>query len=130
LESPAPDTGEGSTPPRAEAGCEICRVQAVQFQSEPSLGEGQALTEAAGSGFTSVVDLLIRNGADVNMAFADGRTPLCCAVESGHSDVVALLIALGANVNAEANGRTALKVARKRGNQGIIDLLLEHGARG
>jgi ankyrin repeat protein len=88
-----------------------------------------ALTYAAEKGYVSVVDLLIRNGADVNLAFPDGRTPLYCAAQSGHSDVVALLIAHGANVNAEAKGRTALQAARKRGNQGIIDLLLEHGAK-
>jgi ankyrin repeat protein len=75
-----------------------------------------------------VVDLLVRNGADVNLAFADGRTPLYLAAERGNADVAQLLIAHGANVNAEAKGRTALKAARKRGNLGIIGLLLAHGA--
>jgi len=88
-----------------------------------------ALSEAAREGFTSVVDLLIRNGADVNLAFADGRTPLYCAAKNGHSDIVALLIAHGVNVNAEAKGRTALQAARKSGNQNIVNLLMAHGAR-
>lgn len=88
-----------------------------------------ALSEAARQGFTSVVDLLVRNGEDLNLAFADGRTPLYLSADRGHADVVKLLIAHGANVNAEAKGRTALKAARKRGDQEIIDLLLAHGAR-
>jgi ankyrin repeat protein len=87
-----------------------------------------ALSEAAREGFTSVVDLLVRNGADVNLAFADGRTPLYLAAERGDADVVALLIAHGANVNAEAKGRTALQAAMKSRDEETIVLLLKHGA--
>ena len=87
-----------------------------------------ALQQAAEFGFTSVVDLLIRNGANVNMAFADGRTPLYWAARNGHRDVVALLIEHRANVNAEAKGRTALQAARESGHNGIIEMLLAHGA--
>ncbi len=87
-----------------------------------------ALQQAAESGYTAVVDLLIRNGANVNDAFADGRTLLYWAARNGHRDVVALLIAHGANVNAEAMGRTALQAARKYGNKEIVDMLLAHGA--
>lgn len=88
-----------------------------------------ALTEAAENGFTSIADLLIRNGADVNMVFADGRTPLYWAAKNGHADIVALLIANGANVNAEAKGRTALKAALQSRDEETIALLLQHGAK-
>lgn len=88
-----------------------------------------ALQQAAESGHASVVELLLRSGADVNKGFVDGRTPLYWAAKNGHGDVVASLIAHGANVNAEAKGRTALGVAREGGNKEIIDMLLAHGAR-
>jgi ankyrin repeat protein len=88
-----------------------------------------ALQQAAESGHASVVELLLRSGADVNKVFTDGRTPLYWAAKEGRANVVASLIAHGANVNADAKSRTALRAAREGGHQEIVDMLLAHGAR-
>ncbi len=88
-----------------------------------------ALQQAAEFGHPSVVELLLRSGADANMGFADGRTPLYWAAKNGHADVVTSLVANGADVNAEAKGRTALGAARDGKHGEIVAMLLAHGAR-
>lgn len=87
-----------------------------------------ALQQAAESGYVSVVELLLRSGADVDLKFTDGRTPLYWAARNGHADVVASLIAHGADVNGQASRRTALGAARDSGHGTIVSMLREHGA--
>lgn len=50
------------------------------------------------SGFDKNADLLIKNGADVNLANKNGATPLDIAAFNGHVDFVELLLKNGANV--------------------------------
>jgi ankyrin repeat protein len=96
----------------------------------PAGSDGQtALQQAAEFGYASVVELLIRRGADVNLAFKDGRTPLYWAVKNGHKEIIETLIRSGANVNAESSGRSALRAAREERRSEIYELLVKHGAR-
>lgn len=46
---------------------------------------------------------LIGIGADVNQAEADGWTPLLFAANTGHTQVVSVLLESGANVNVRAS---------------------------
>jgi len=70
------------------------------------------LFHAASSGNYEIVDFLIKNGADVNMAEAANLTPLQEAVKSGSLDIVKLLIKNGANIHAEDDfGRTAFSLS-------------------
>jgi ankyrin repeat protein len=57
------------------------------------------------------------------------RTPLNLAVENGHTDVAALLIEAGADVNAGGEWYSPLYSAILFGDAGLVELLLEHGAR-
>ena len=58
---------------------------------------------------------------------SDGSTPLHWAATGGHKDVVMLLLANGAEVNARSdNGDTALHNARD--HEQVAELLLAHGA--
>ena len=74
-----------------------------------------ALHVAAYFGVLQAVDLFIERGADVSStANPQGMTPLHLAVIGGHEDVVARLLAAGADVSVEdKRGRTALAYAEQ-----------------
>jgi len=57
------------------------------------------------------------------------RTPLGCAAESGFDDVVGVLLAAGASVEAPSDGsRTPLWLACRHGRARVASVLLHHGA--
>lgn len=65
-----------------------------------------------------------------NLALPDGRTALMIAARRADAELVAQLLAAGANVNAStANGGTVLMFAAIGGDAGITGLLLDAGAR-
>ena len=94
------------------------------------------LFAACEGGYTSIVDLLLQNGADPNASSTASRgtyvvrpamtlsglkliatkdearsssLPICCAVQKGHTDVVKLLLKHDADVNkADQSGKSAL----------------------
>ena len=81
---------------------------------------------------------MLDHGADVNAFDPLGRTPLMYAAVSDvlPLDVVKLLIERGADVNAKDRhknsgdaGITVLDIAKRNGNQPIIDLLVKAGAK-
>ena len=95
------------------------------------------LSSAASYGYTSIVNLLLKAGADVygNTSV----TPLYMACESGHVETVQLLLDAGADVDKAAGGRyasernwtplfTACQIADGEANLAVVRLLLRHGA--
>jgi ankyrin repeat protein len=81
----------------------------------------------------AVIELLLNCGALVDAALGppeEGVTALFSACQNGHADVVSLLIAKGANVNARnvVNGVTPLIIASCFGHSAVIRLLLRAGA--
>jgi len=87
----------------------------------------------------SIVELLVRMGADVNTRSNDGGqgTPLLCAVENyleiqdrqEAALIIRVLVHLGADINfADARGNTALVLAATHNQPDLIRLLLELGA--
>jgi len=92
------------------------------------LFNGTPLHMAARQGHIEVAELLIANGADVNVKYYD-ITPLDDAVGSGHKDIAELLITKSADVNAKGLGNsTPLHEAAVFGHMDVIELLLKNGA--
>ncbi len=96
-----------------------------------------ALNGAAYYNREAVVRLLLDHGADANggpILGGDteviwGATPLRMAAMKGHKDIVELLLAHGATVDAGGrSGRTALHWAALKGHRDTVKLLLEYGA--
>ncbi|MBW2046754.1 MAG: ankyrin repeat domain-containing protein, partial [Deltaproteobacteria bacterium] len=88
-----------------------------------------ALHYAATRGHRSIVELLLAEGADVNIRDWSGLTPLHYATIQGHNQIIELLIAGGADVNAKnIYGETSLQYAARHGRRDIVELLLEKGA--
>lgn len=78
----------------------------------------------------SIVEALLRLGADPNGTDEQGMAPLLIAADRNAADVIEPLIAAGASVTATANQNgTALHLAAARNNPKIVDLLAKHGAK-
>ena len=88
-----------------------------------------ALIMCAEGGFVAGVDILIREGAKVDLARDDGCTPLFIASQKGYPEVVSLLLKKGAAVDQpKNNGSTPLFKAAKNGHSKVVRLLLKKGA--
>lgn len=74
--------------------------------------------------------VLIKHGAWVNATLEDTRTPLMLAVDSGNQDLVSLLLANGAKVNAATSKEclTALHFSVRNGDLETTKMLINHGA--
>jgi ankyrin repeat protein len=92
-------------------------------------GDGNPLIVAAAAGHYNIVRLLLDRGADIEAIVPSDENALMQAAYHGHEDVVRLLIARGANVNSRDGSRTPLNMARAGGDDAIVRLLLDAGAR-
>lgn len=74
--------------------------------------------------FINTVNLLLENGADVNIKSKKGMTALIAAARGGFSNIVKALLENGADVNAKTNsGETALTIAQNKGHNEIVIML-------
>jgi ankyrin repeat protein len=84
---------------------------------------------AAQNGHTEIAALLLQKGATVDLATANGVTPLHFAAQEGHTALAALLLQKGASVDlAKADGATPLFMAAQEGHTLLAALLLQNGA--
>ncbi|KAL6833601.1 hypothetical protein J3E69DRAFT_353226 [Trichoderma sp. SZMC 28015] len=87
------------------------------------------LMVAAMSTQTSMVELLLAEGADIEAKDDGGRTALSFAVLRATEEMVDLLITRGAKVNFhDRDGSTPLLTAIDRGEKAVVQLLLARGA--
>jgi len=92
------------------------------------------LHEASAQGNLTMVELLLRLGADPNAQDGGGHAPLYSLANeyrsSGGGDIVRALAQSGAHINADDGAKhcTALHMAARRGNVEIAAALLDCGA--
>jgi len=74
--------------------------------------------------------MLLDRNANVSLKSDDGRTALGAAAREGYVDIARMLLDIGhANVNQPSEeDNTPLMLAAMNGEQGMVDLLLEHHA--
>jgi len=88
------------------------------------------VADAAKKGDTASVVALLKKGADVSAAHADGMTPLHWAAELGDVAMADALTRAGANLAAvtRLGQYTPLHLAARNGNGPVVRLLLKAGA--
>ncbi len=91
-----------------------------------------ALMNASGQGYLAIVELLLKNGANVNVKGNVGMTALMMASSMGHAEVVKILLDHGADVTAKfdhtGTAMTALMIASQKGHKDIVEILKRAGA--
>jgi ankyrin repeat protein len=86
---------------------------------------------ATSIGRADMVEILINNGAEVNITDNEGMTALMYAVKNGHLAIAKSLLDQGANVNIKNNnGQTALDLVDKENGEDnwFLKTLLKHEA--
>jgi len=87
------------------------------------------LTKSIFSRQSDLAVWLISNGADVEKALRNGRTPLITAAGCGDMRVVDALLAAGASIDRQMNnGATALMYAVSKGFVDVASKLMQKGA--
>ena len=101
----------------------------VHFAPHDQADMHSELCDAAGRGDVRVMRRLLADGADPDVATADGNRALMYAAIVGSADAIALLLDAGAAVNARSgDGSSALMKAALWGHPGVVATLLAHGA--
>jgi len=87
-----------------------------------------ALHLGSEKGHSTILKILLNNGAQVDAVDGHGRTALHYGVENGHTEVVNLLLSFGADPKlADSGGLSVLHVAVNAGREDIVQLLVERG---
>nr|CDS32198.2 hypothetical protein HmN_000416500 [Hymenolepis microstoma] len=87
-----------------------------------------ALSQASLKGFTRIIKLLLRLGADVNAVYEGVIPPLFASIYGNRVITAKFLISKNANIEARnQGGYTPLMEAAKRGHEGMMKILLDAG---
>lgn len=105
-------------------------IETIEEQIAKGVDPNTLLHSAAFGGQKDIVELLINNGADVNLKDGNSEfTPIFYAIIKNHEMVIDILIKNGADLNAkDKNGDSPLDIAKSVGNDLIIGKLTNLGA--
>ena len=110
-------------------GSKILLAAGADPDSTDRFGRTPLISASTYQGSAEISQLLLENGASVNLMDQRGWDALTLAVETGRTDTVKVLLKAGANVNrADHKEFYPLSFAAKRGNLDIVRLLLAAGA--
>jgi hypothetical protein len=70
-----------------------------------------------------LINLLIDNHANINLCDNENVSPLMYAVQNADYKIISMLLEKGADIGYENNGKTAISLAKERGNRDIFKLL-------
>ncbi|XP_055998771.1 uncharacterized protein LOC125654883 isoform X2 [Ostrea edulis] len=100
-----------------------------QIREDISWYHHPPLINACAEGHASIVEELVKAGADVNLQRRGGCTPLIAASKRGHVSIVEELVKAGADINAHDLVRdTPLVAACEEGHVSIVEKLVKAGA--
>jgi ankyrin repeat protein len=105
-------------------------IHGAHIEAKTYDGDRSAFLWAVFLGNERIVQFLYANEADINEVNNRGDTPLIIASYMGYGNILQYLIAEGADIHHKTIGRnfTALHFAAFRGQNAIVQILLEHGA--
>ena len=104
--------------------CQSGMAPNVELELMVNLVGATVLHYAVLQGEARAVETLLRRGASVDAANADGRTPLMLAAMGGHTEIAQLLLSSGARTDlADAWGLNAAAWASRRGHAIVNDVL-------
>ena len=79
-------------------------------------------------GFLEIINLLVKNGCNVNFKDENGMTPLHFASQLGQDDSLEILLNAKANPDVQdKNGKTPLHEAIENGQFNSVQILCEQG---
>ncbi|KLO78830.1 ankyrin [Fusarium fujikuroi] len=110
----------------------LAETQILLLESDTDLKDGcnrTALSYAARNGHSAVVELLLKNGANIDWRDSSLETALFRACIGGHAATAAILLENNAQVDLDDDeGQTPLSFAAEFGHINIVQLLLANGA--
>ncbi len=119
----------GQTAEQVASAAGQTNIATILSQPTTAAEQAAALWAAAWRGDKGTVKSLVQAGANVNVADADGWTALHFAADSGHLNVVKVLLgaaALDVNIQEQLAGETALHLAALSMEEAVVAALLAH----